>query len=100
MKVGVVNDGRGLNPELLPIESELFDMSMTELSADLPKVLNLEPSDVVYVDNCEEGLAAAAASGLSTVNAEDIESALKNLEGHLKVPLKEFWPGLTWIYFD
>lgn len=102
MKVGVVNDGRGLNPELLPIEAdELFDISMTELNADLPSVLNLDPSNIVYVDNSEEGLAAAAGLGLSTAStAGDIETALKQLEGHLQVPLKEFAFGLSWIYFN
>lgn len=34
------------------------------------------------------------------VQVEDIEKTLTELESMLQVPLKEFLPGLTWIYYD
>jgi len=100
LKTALVNNDTGLNANLIPVDMGLFDSVVAELKPDIAGQLKAAPSDVVYLDNCEANLAAAAKLGFTTVNVGDVEAALTELEGHLQVPLKEWVPGFTWIFYD
>jgi len=96
----LINDANGLNPDLIPLEAGLFDSVASEFKPELLKMLAADPSQVVYVDNSAANLEAAAAAGVVAVNFEEVEAALTELEGHLEVPLKEFLPNFSWVYYD
>jgi len=96
----LINDANGLNPDLIPLEEGLFDSVTSEFKPELLKMLATDPSQVVYVDNSDANLQAASAEGFVAVNFGEVEAALTELEGHLEVPLKEFLPNFSWIYYD
>jgi len=100
MKTGLVSATPGLNSELFPISNALFDAVSPSLKGDLMDKLKVDSSDVIYLDNVDANLKAAQGMGMTTVKVEDVEAALKELEGHLQVPLREFIPGFSWIYYD
>jgi len=100
LKTALISDAGGLNGDLIPLDNGLFDSVSTEFSSNIAQLMNANPNEVVYVDNIEANLKAAEALGLSTVNVGEIGAALTELEAQLEVPLKEFIPGFTWIYFD
>lgn len=100
LKTALIADAGGLNGDLIPLDKGLFDTVSTEFNSNIAEMMNANPNEVVYVDNIEANLKAAEALGLTTVNVENIEAALNDLEGKLEVPLKEMLPGLTWIYYD
>ena len=100
LKTALVSNANGLNADLIPVDKELFDVVSPDLKGDLIELLKVDPNEIVYLDNLEANLKAAVSLGLTTVNVGDVEATLKELESHLKVPLKEFIPGFTWIYYD
>lgn len=100
LKTALISDSKGLNKDLIPLDMELFDAVVPELQTDIGSILNMDSSEVVYLDNSAENLKLAADQGVTTVNVGDVGAALTELESHLKVPLKEFLPGLTWTYYN
>lgn len=98
-KCVLVNDSKGF--DAIPVDTAVFDQIIRAVDGDTPAMLNLNPSDIVYLDNCEETLQKAEGLGLTTVNVgSDIRKALVELEGHLGVPLKQFIAGLTWNWYE
>jgi len=100
LKTGLVSATPGLNSDLFPVSKELFDAISPSLKGDLADKLKVDSSDVIYLDNVDANLKAAQGMGMTTVKVEDIEAALRELEGHLQVPLREFVPGFSWIFYD
>lgn len=100
LKTGLISNAGGLNTDLIPVDKSLFDVVSPALKSDMLDKLNVDSSDVVYLDNLDANLKAAQALGMTTIKVEDIEVALTALEKELEVPLKEFLPGFTWMYFD
>merc|ERR1712176_469765 len=100
LKTGLVTSTPGLNSDLFPISNSLFDAVSANLKGDLMDKLKVDSSDVIYLDNVDTNLQAAKGLGMTTIKVEDVEAAIHELESHLKVPLKEFVPGFSWIYYD
>ncbi|XP_002166837.1 uncharacterized protein LOC100199013 [Hydra vulgaris] len=100
IKTGLILDAGDLNPAYIPIDTELFDVTSPALKPAILDQLKVDSTDVVYVDNVEKNLKAAQSLGMTTIKVENIESALRDIEASLQVPLKEFLPGFTWIYWD
>jgi len=100
LKAALISDAKGLNPGLIPINMEMFDAVSPELNAGIPQALNMDASEVVYIDNSEANLKLAEGLGMTTVNFGEMEAALTEVESHLKVPLKPFVSGWTWMYYD
>merc|ERR1712176_49155 len=92
--------GEGLNTDLFPVSNALFDAVSANLKGDLMDKLKVDSSEVIYLDNVDANLKAAQGMGMTTVKVEDVEAALHELEAHLQVPLREFVPGFSWIYYD
>lgn len=99
LKTALISDAKGLNPSLIPLDTGMFDTISAEL-ADIHQTLNVDASEVVYIDNSEANLKSAEGLGLTTVNFGEVQAALIELESHLKVPLKPFLPGWTWMFYD
>jgi len=100
LKTGLVASAPGLNADLFPVSNALFDAMSANLKGDLMDKLKVDSSEVIYLDNVDANLKAAQGMGMTTVKVEDVEAALHELEAHLKVPLREFIPGFSWIYYD
>jgi len=98
-KCVLVNDAKGY--ATIPVDTSVFDQVIREVDAGVADMLNLKPSDIVYLDNCADTLQKAADLGLTTVNVgDDVRAALVELEGHIGVPLKQFVAGLTWNWYE
>jgi len=97
-KCVLVNDSRGHTS--IPVDTSLFDQVIRQVDNGVADMLNLNPSDIVYLDNCADTLQQASDLGLTTVNVGDLRTALVELEGHLGVPLKQFVAGLTWNWYE
>lgn len=100
LKTGLVSSASGLNSDLFPVSNALFDAVSANLKGDLMDKLKVDSSEVIYLDNVDANLKAAQGMGMTTVKVEDVEAALRELEAHLRVPLREFVPGFSWIYYD
>ncbi|XP_057312258.1 uncharacterized protein LOC130653758 [Hydractinia symbiolongicarpus] len=100
LKTGLISEAGGLNSERIPVDKSLFDVVSSSLKGDVFDKLKVDSSDVVYLDNLEANLKAAQALGMTAIKVEDVEAALTELESTLKVPLKEFVPGFSWIFWD
>jgi len=100
LKTGLVASAPGLNTDLFPVSNALFDAVSANLKGDLMDKLKVDSSEVIYLDNVDANLKAAQGMGMTTVKVEDVEAALHELEAHLQVPLREFVPGFSWIYYD
>lgn len=97
-KCVLLNDAKGFTS--VPVDTSVFDQVIREVDDGVADMLNLNPSDIVYLDNCADSLQKAADLGLTTVNVGDVRAALVELEGHLGVPLKQFIAGLTWNWYE
>jgi len=100
LTTGLVANAGGLNGDLLPVDKSLFDVVAPALKADMLDKMQADSSELVYLDNLDANIKAAQALGMHAIKVTDVESTLKELEAALQVPLKEFVPGLTWIYYD
>ena len=100
LKTALITDAGDLDANLIPIENNLFDYVSRRLKVDMLNTLKVEPGEVVYLDNKEINIETAEHLGMTTINVESIEQALAELEKELKVPLKEFIPGFTWIFYN
>jgi len=101
-KVILVDDHGEFNN--IPFDTSVCDQVIPELN---PKFVDLfdpevKKSDIVYVDSAAGNLEAAAALGLSTVEASNLSylETLTALEGKLGIPLKACVPGLTFNWYD
>lgn len=108
----LLDDPREYNS--IPVDVSVFNavVPLEKFSADFVETFaqginNVDRSDIVYVDNCEENLARAVSYGCSTVKVGDYDhrapnfiEALTALENKLQVPLKTFVPGVNFNWFD
>jgi len=101
-KTILVDDAAGVNN--IPLDAEIkgaFDKIVDKLSADIVQGSGAANSDIVYVDNSAENLAAAEALGINTVAVgAHYGEALTALEGKLGAPLKACIPGYTFNWYD
>jgi len=100
LKTGLVAATPGLDSNLFPVSKNLFDAISPSLKGELVDSLKVDSSEVIYLDNVDANLKAAQGLGMTTIKVEDVEAALRELETHLQVPLREFIPGFSWIYYD
>jgi len=88
----------------IPFDTSVFDQVIPELSPKFVELFDsdVKKSDIIYVDSAPANLEAAAALGLSTVEASDLSylETLTTLEGKLGIPLKACVPGLTFNWYD
>lgn len=98
----LVNDAGELKN--IPHNAEIlgaFDTVIDKLTPESVAALDAAGSDIVYLDNSAENLAAAEAMGISTVSVgSDYGAALTALEGKLGAPLKACVPGYTFNWYD
>jgi len=101
-KTILVDDAAGINN--VPLNAEIrgaFDSVVDKLTSDIVEGSAAAKSDIVYVDNSAENLAAAEAMGISTVAVgSHYGEALSALEGKLGAPLKACIPGYTFNWYD
>lgn len=88
----------------IPLNAEIqgaFDIVIDKLTPETLGGIGAAKSDIVYLDNSAENLAAAEAMGISTVAVgSDYGAALTALEGKLGAPLKACIPGYTFNWYD
>jgi len=88
----------------IPFDTSVFDQVIPELSSNFIEFFDpeVEKGNIIYVDSAAANLEAAAALGLSTVEASESSylDTLTALEGKLGIPLKACVPGLTFNWYD
>ena len=101
-KTVLVNDP-GQFKNIPAIDTSVFDHVIDKLTPEFVAGFdtNVAKSDIVYVDNAPDNLAAAESLGLSTVAVgANYGEALIELEGKLGAPLKACIPGVTFNWYD
>ncbi|NXM82910.1 ACD10 dehydrogenase, partial [Oenanthe oenanthe] len=87
----------------LPLDQQLFDVMVDSHQEGMPRPspgiyklclehLGVQPQESILLDSSSQNLKAAAQLGMKTVQVDDPEAALKELETRLGFPLRGFVP--------